>query len=107
MKKAIFAAALASLLTCATLGTVESRQKGEGRTHIKCPVDEVRAEITTSLPEPWFQTPQVGRLERTRVELIGGTRTLVCEYWGYGRRVNVMREAPGRCVAVRGGFVCA
>lgn len=61
---------------------------------VDCPVKEVRTEITTPLPSPWWNTPQVGGLERLSIETIGGRRTLVCHYWAYSRTVGVMREFP-------------
>ena len=66
---------------------------GKGQV-VNCPVNEVRTQIATKLPIPWYDTPQVGRLERIRVATIGGSQKLVCEYWAYGRTVGVMREFP-------------
>lgn len=76
---------------------------------ISCPADQVRTEITTPLPGPWWQTPQVGNLQNTRIATIGGETTLVCEYRAYGTTVSVMRHPPERfqdCSAHRGGFTC-
>lgn len=61
---------------------------------IDCPVKERRTEVTTPLPQPWWKTPQIGKLERVSVQTIGGNRTLVCEYWAYGRSVSIMRAFP-------------
>ena len=76
---------------------------------IACPVKETRTEVTTPLPQPWWNTPQVGKLERVSVETIGGNRTLVCEYWAYGRSVGIMRAFPEGatdCSAEGSGFLC-
>lgn len=75
---------------------------------IKCPVEKVRTEITTSLPSGWWQTPQVGSLTGTRIATVGGKKTLMCDYWAYGDKVSVMRKAPAgkTCRSVSGGFRC-
>jgi hypothetical protein len=76
---------------------------------IPCPLIEARTEVTTRLPEPWWNTPQVGKLERVSVQTIGGNRTLVCEYWAYGRTVGIMRvfpEGATDCSAEGNGFRC-
>jgi hypothetical protein len=68
----------------------------------------VKTEITTPLPSPWWNTPQVGKLERTDIETIGGKQTLVCKYWAYGGTVGVMHEVPEGviCEPTKGGFEC-
>jgi hypothetical protein len=75
---------------------------------IPCPVSQVRTEIVTTLPSPWWQTPQVGNLTGTKLQVIGGKTTLVCTYWAYGVNVSVMRLPPTgkRCTPTRTGFVC-
>jgi hypothetical protein len=76
---------------------------------IACPVKEMRTEVTTPLPQPWWNTPQLGKLERVSVQTIGGNRTLVCEYSAYGRTVSIMREFPEGatdCSAEGDGFWC-
>ena len=76
---------------------------------IACPVKEMRTEVTTPLPQPWWNTPQVGALERVSVQTIGGNRTLICEYQAYGRTVSVMRgfpEGATDCTAEGNGFTC-
>jgi hypothetical protein len=76
---------------------------------IPCPVKEARTEVTTPLPEQWWMTPQIGKLERVSVQTIGGNRTLVCEYWAYGRTVGIMRAFPEGatdCSAEGNGFRC-
>jgi hypothetical protein len=61
---------------------------------IACPIKEARTEVTTSLPTPWWNTPQIGKLERVSIQTIGGNKTLVCEYWAYSRTVSIMRRFP-------------
>jgi hypothetical protein len=75
---------------------------------VPCPVPQVRTEIVTPLPAPWWQTPQVGNLTGTAIQNIGGKSTLVCRYWAYGTNVSVMRLPPkGKtCVATKSGFDC-
>lgn len=86
------------------------RRDGSGvREFIECPARRVRAEITTSLPADWWQTPQEGALVGAEVENIGGKPTLVCRYRAYGATVSVMRNAPAgkRCQAGKGKFLCS
>jgi hypothetical protein len=76
---------------------------------IACPVKETRTEVTTTLPQPWWNTPQLGRLERVSVQTIAGNQTLVCEYRAYGRTVGIMRlfpEGATVCSAADNGFQC-
>lgn len=77
--------------------------------NIMCPVQQVRAEITSSIPSPWWQTPQVGSIKEARVQNIGGSYTLVCRYQAYGDAVSIMRKIPpgfSQCTPIRGGFQC-
>lgn len=90
----------------ATVSEPSQTAKGE---FIGCPLKEARTEMTTPLPEPWWITPQIGRLERVSVQTIGGNRTLVCEYWAYDRTVGIMRAFPAGatdCSAEGNGFRC-
>ena len=76
---------------------------------VQCPVPEVRTEITTRLPKPWWNTPQIGKLQGLAVQDIGGQKTLVCRYLAYGTQVSVMRlfpEGTHACSAVSDHFVC-
>jgi hypothetical protein len=87
---------------------IEPSQTTKGQ-FIACPVKETRTEVTTPLPQPWWNTPQVGNLERVSVQTIGGNRTLVCEYQAYGRTVSIMRRFPEGatdCTAEGDGFMC-
>jgi hypothetical protein len=72
-------------------------------------VPNVRTEITTPVPKPWWITPQVGKLESVTTDVIGGHNTLVCHYWAYGTQVAVMRlfpEGAHTCTATGDHFVC-
>ena len=91
-----------------TATVAEPSQTPKGQ-FVACPVKETRTEVTTPLPDPWWNTPQIGKLERVSVQTIGGNRTLVCEYWAYGRTVSIMREFPEGatdCSAEGNGFQC-
>lgn len=61
---------------------------------VTCPAPQVRTEITTRLPKPWFNNPQEGKLQTTEIQVIAGEKTLVCRYAAYGTQVNVMRKFP-------------
>ncbi len=62
--------------------------------NISCPLETARTEMVTSLPEGWWQTPQVGRLVSVGIQNIGGEQTMVCRYSAYGTQVSVMRRFP-------------
>lgn len=76
-----------------------------GRNDIDCPLTQVRREITTPLPDGWWNTPMVNSLTGTEVTVIGGRRTLVCKYGPAGQ---IMRLEPRRrdCTPTRRGFDC-
>lgn len=75
---------------------------------IECPLDQASTEITSPLPNGWWQTPQGGRLQDTKVEMVGGKPTLMCGYWAYGTTVYIMSYAPqgAECSADATGFTC-
>jgi hypothetical protein len=76
---------------------------------ISCPAAEVRTDITTAIPKPWWTTPQQGKLQSVAIQAIGGQKTLVCHYWAYGTQVSVMRKFPEgvrECRAQGTHFVC-
>lgn len=75
---------------------------------VKCPLAQARTEVVSKLPKGWWQTPYEGPLVGTRVEMIGGEKTLVCEYQAYTTRASVMTKVPvsANCVAVATGFNC-
>jgi hypothetical protein len=95
-------------LTCSN----KSEQKTENvsqKVEVSCPTKEIRAEIITPLPSPWWQTPQVNSLFGVRIETIAGIQSLVCEYRVYGTTVGIMRHFPEgktNCEANRDRFVC-
>lgn len=73
---------------------------------ISCPVVKVRRTVTTALPDGWWHTPIVNRLQSTKIVEIGGKKALQCDYGSAGR---IQRYAPtnaSRCQAVEGGFRC-
>ncbi len=76
---------------------------------VDCPLAQARTEITTAIPSPWWQTPQIGKLTKTKVDVIGGEKTLCCGYWAYGTTVWVMQKMPAgttKCTVLPTGFVC-
>ncbi len=76
---------------------------------IPCPAGEVKTNVTTRIPSPWWHTPQAGPLDSTRISEIGGETTLVCVYDVNGTMVSVMRKPPNRmphCVTRDNGFTC-
>ena len=76
---------------------------------IACPLSMVRAEITTSLPAGWWQTPQEGKLIHTKIQKIGGESSLCCGYQGYGTTIWIMHKMPAgtsACVVLPDGFIC-
>lgn len=79
---------------------------------IPCPVEMVNTRIVTPLPEPWWETPQEGRVVKVKIMTIGGAETLVCDYWAYGHTASVMRRFPDwandcKAAAEISGFICA
>lgn len=76
---------------------------------VDCPVRSVDVNITSSIPQPWWQTPQRGNLAGTDIMRIGGKPTLVCKYRAYGGTVSIMSNLPDgttSCNKTRDGFVC-
>lgn len=75
-------------------------------TNIKCPVQKIKREVSTSLPGGWWNTPIVSSLQDTKIVTIGGKKALQCRYGAAG---NIQRYAPkGRiCKAQTGGFRCS
>ncbi len=59
-----------------------------------CPIETARTEMVSSLPEGWWQTPQLGRLVSLGIQNVGGEQTMVCRYSAYGTQVSVMRLFP-------------
>lgn len=102
-----FAARLGSLVLGAAtlLGVSALSGKAEAAEHISCPLEQARRTITNDLPRGWWTTPIVSSLSDTRVQVIGGKRTLVCVYGASG---TIQREEPRhqRCEARPRGFRC-
>lgn len=72
---------------------------------IDCPHGQIRREVTTGLPDGWWNTPYVNNLQSTRVVNIGGRAVLQCRYGAAG---DIQRYAPdgATCTANNRGFVC-
>ena len=75
-----------------------------------CPLDSVQIDVTSTLPNGWWSTPQDGSLKRTSVKTIGGQVTLVCDYRLRNGTVSLMRQAPAGmndCASIQSGFRCS
>ncbi len=104
MKRAIISVALVAACT----SFVDARAASS--VFVACPLQQARTEITSSLPQGWWNTPKLGALEDVRVETIGGKPTLMCGYWAYNTQVFVMRRVPqgiSHCEPNSGGFICS
>ncbi len=104
-----------AVLVCALVPAVGQQHNGPtparpgSQQEILCPVAEVKTEITTNLPKPWWNTPQVGKLQSVGIQVIAGEKTLVCRYSAYGTQVSVMRKFPDGvrdCKTVGNRFEC-
>jgi hypothetical protein len=79
--------------------------------YVNCPAKELRADISTKLPEGWWYTPTEGKLKNLRVQTIGADRVLVCLYQAFDGQVAVMQKAPANAGACHADnkqrrFVC-
>ena len=95
-------------LTCVNKNEQKLENESQ-KVEILCPIKQIQAEITTPLPSPWWQTPQINSLLGVSIQTIGGTPTLVCEYRAYGTTVGIMRRFPEgktNCEANRDRFIC-
>jgi hypothetical protein len=71
---------------------------------LTCPVAELRIEATTSIPDPWWNTPYIGTLVSAEVVVVRNEQVLVCNYGGG----TVQRKAPANstCRAENNTFQC-
>lgn len=86
-----------------------SSMAGAAESFVDCPVQQLDAAVTTSLPKGWWATPQRGSLLGTEVMAVAGKPVLVCKYRGFGASIPVMRDVPGgfsACKPAEGGFRC-
>ena len=72
---------------------------------IQCPYAKVTRQITTPIPSGWWTTPVQQNLQETKIAVIGGKKTLVCNY---GHAGSIMRLPPAGhdCQAIHTGFNC-
>lgn len=102
-----FAAGFGSLaLGAATLlGVSAFSSNAEAADYISCPLDKARRTITNELPRGWWTTPIASSLSDTRIQVIGGKRTLICVYGSAG---SIQRHEPRgeTCRTVPRGFRC-
>jgi hypothetical protein len=98
----IFSTSLLVGLALASLASVASAAS------ISCPTQQVRREVTTNLPNGWWNTPLISNLSDTRVIEIGGRKSLQCLYGPNGAGGAIQRYAPDNqiCTATPGGFNC-
>lgn len=61
---------------------------------IKCPVDMLRAQVSTPLPEGWWYSPTEGGVKSVRAQTIAGQPMLICIYQAFHGQVSVSRHAP-------------
>ncbi len=66
---------------------------------IRCPVTEIMTATTTSLPDDWWDTPQMGRLFAVQVRQINGESVLTCLYRANGKEIAIMRRPPASAMA--------
>jgi|SRR5882672_2973333 len=103
------AIALSSGILLFAASRAELKPSPVAREFIACPLETASTEITSPLPEPWWQTPQAGKLQDVKVDLVGGKTTLSCGYWAYATTVYVMRLPPkgtSTCRPAKNGFWC-
>lgn len=99
---------LAMTAPLAQQGSAAGQSLG-AHTYVPCPIDKAKTQVTDPIPGPWWQTPQLGSVVNTKIMNIGGTPTLVCQYWAYGKTTGVMRKFPqGKtdCQPQGKGFIC-
>ena len=81
-------------LNCGGIPVIDPPLSPVSSVDVYCPIESARTEMVSSLPEGWWQTPQVGRLESLGIQNIGGRPTMVCRYSAYATQVSVMRLFP-------------
>ena len=76
--------------------------------HVMC-LKQIQVEVTSKLPDGFWQTPQVGNLVNKKMENIGGKQTLMCGYKVSNATVFIMHALPEGtkgCKPDMHGFVC-
>ncbi|MEM7059943.1 MAG: hypothetical protein AAF557_20365 [Pseudomonadota bacterium] len=104
IQKAIITAAIG--MTAFAGGTFSAPGTAEAATQrIDCPLPQIRREVTTRLPDGWWNTPIVNRLTETKIQTIGGKKALICKYGAAG---TIQRYAPAGATCRKNdrGFVC-
>jgi hypothetical protein len=61
--------------------------------YFDCP-NNVRAEVTSPLPEGWVATAQSSAPVEARIETIAGSPAMVCKYRMFGTLYTVWRRMP-------------
>jgi len=109
MKRAVTLVALSSGILLFAATRSELKPSTAAREFVACPLESATTTVTSPLPEPWWTTPQVGKLQDVSIQTIGGKKTLMCGYWAYSTTVYVMREFPKGmtdCRPAKNGFLC-
>jgi len=72
---------------------------------IQCPYAKVKRQIVTPIPSGWWTTPVQQNLQTTKIAVVGGKKTLICDY---GHAGSIMRLPPAghNCQAIHTGFQC-
>lgn len=61
--------------------------------YFDCPAD-VRAEVTSPLPDGWVATAQSSRPFEARMETLAGREVMACKYRMFGTHYTVWRDVP-------------
>jgi hypothetical protein len=83
-------------------------QSASAEQHVMC-LKQIQVDVTSKLPDGFWQTPQVGNLINKKMENIGGKMTLMCGYRVYNTTVFIMHAVPEgtkACKPDMHGFVC-
>ena len=78
---------------------------------VRCPADEITAEVVTALPREWQFAAQRGKLTDAQVRQVDGNLVLACLYQAYGQEIAVVRRPPEGMMSCRAqstgdSFVC-
>nr|WP_306265080.1 hypothetical protein [Pararhizobium sp. IMCC3301] len=72
---------------------------------ISCPLEKIRREVTSALPEGWWSTPEIWTLQTTRIIELGGRTVLQCDY-GPSGSIQIYAPDAANCEARAAGFRC-
>lgn len=99
IQKTALALGLATLASMATPTALKAET-------IRCPLDQIRREVTTPLPAGWWNTPIVNSLTETKIiTFSSGKKAMQCRYGPAGSIMLEVRSDK-TCTAISGGFNC-